>query len=490
MDAQTLGEAMGWTLSEQRYGQLLPAYLKLMQWASITTVNRAAMLAAQIGHESVGLKFQSEIWGPTAVQRTYDGRMGNRPGTDDWSKFRGHGWVQITGRDNHTNVSKWAHTKGIVPSPTFFVDDPAALGSDEFCWVGPAWYWTVARPDLNSYADNGWIWDASRAINGWVDRPNGIDDRIARWERCKAMGARLLAGNNEGGGQPVNEKVLDYSRDQIHQDTFYNCGPASTQTVVKAAGGGFYGEAQLGRELGTHTGGTDYIGQFPRVLNKYLPNAGYKFANMPNDPPTAGQKNQLWQNITNSILAGYGVIANIVAPPSNYPRTVAPSTISPAYGGGTVYHYFAVMGFSEAGGRRVWVADSGFSPFGYWMGFDQLATLIPPKGYAYSTAQPQHKEWDEMASKEEIEAIVYECMKVYLGPLISDVKDNRFQLTGSRDSIPGDVLASYAGHEQLGQNAEGNNLTLVDGTAALRRDNAELRRELGELRDLVRKLVK
>ena len=41
--------------------------------------------------------------------------------------------------------------------------------------------------------------------------------------------------------------------------------------------------------------------------------------------------------------------------------------------------------------KAVWVADSGFDPFGYWMSFDQLATLIPPKGYAYSTATPVKK---------------------------------------------------------------------------------------------------
>lgn len=64
-----------------------------------------------------------------------------------------------------------------------------------------------------------------------------------------------------------------------------------------------------------------------------------------------------------SIDADCGVVANIVAPPSNYPRASYTSTISPAYSGGTVYHYFAVIG--------------------YWCSLDQLASLIPPKGYAY-----------------------------------------------------------------------------------------------------------
>ena len=66
----------------------------------------------------------------------------------------------------------------------------------------------------------------------------------------------------------------------------------------------------------------------------------------------------------------------------------------------------------------------------------------------------------------------------FLSPLIEDTKDNRFQLTGSRDNIPGDVHASYPGFEQLGKNADGHNLTLVDAVAALRRDLDSLRKEI------------
>ena len=135
---------------------------------------------------------------------------------------------------------------------------------------------------------------------------------------------------------------------------------------------------------GTHQGGTDWIGQFPAVLNRHIPGAQYRVVEMPNDPPTPAQRDRLWNDIVSSINAGHGVVVNIVAPPSNYPRAVAPSTISPAYNGGTVYHYFLAAGYSDGGGRRVWIADSGFSPYGYWISLDQLATLVPPKGYAYS----------------------------------------------------------------------------------------------------------
>jgi hypothetical protein len=70
------------------------------------------------------------------------------------------------------------------------------------------------------------------------------------------------------------------------------------------------------------------------------------------------------------------------------PRGVKGSN-SPRYCCGTIYHYVAAMGYDDTpGARAVWIADSGFWPFGYWCGFDQVATLIPPKGYTYADAAP------------------------------------------------------------------------------------------------------
>ena len=60
----------------------------------------------------------------------------------------------------------------------------------------------------------------------------------------------------------------------------------------------------------------------------------------------------------------------------------------------------------------------------------------------------------------------------YLGPVISDVKDIRQQLTGGRDA------GDYSGWPQLGQDSQGRNLTLVDAIAALRADVAHLQATL------------
>lgn len=378
--AGSLAKAMG--CSVNRAAQMLAPYSNAAIAAGINNPNRAAMWAAQLGHESVGLQYMEEIHDGSNYEWRKD--LGNVY-AGDGKRFKGRGPIQLTGRNNYRAFTRWARTNG--HSNIDFEAEPWRVAEPHWGFLAATYYWTVSRPDLNKAADARDVLWASRLINGWVTTPNGMPDRQARYNRCIAMAHELIPS-----GGTVAEKVLDYPRDQVHQDTFYNCGPATAQTLIRSATGRLISEADLGRELRTHQGGTDYIGQFPAVLNRHLPAGKYIYRNMPNDPPSQAQKDRLWVDIVNSINAGYGVVANIVAPPSNYPRAVLPSTTSPAYSGGTVYHYFAVMGYSDSGGRRCWIADSGFSPYGYWISFDQLCTLIPPKGYAYSTAETPSKE--------------------------------------------------------------------------------------------------
>jgi lysozyme family protein len=185
----------------------------------------------------------------------------------------------------------------------------------------------------------------------------------------------------------VGEKVLPYDHSIVPQETGFWCGPAATQVVLNSRGI-IVAERDLALSIGTHTGGTDYVGLIERDLDKRVPQASYMSVYMPNDPPTPAQREKLWSDLVRGIDAGWGMIMNWVAPPSNYPRGVKGSQ-PPAYGGGTVYHYVAAMGYDDTpGARAVWIADSGFRPFGYWCGFDQVATLIPPKGYTYANIGP------------------------------------------------------------------------------------------------------
>ena len=179
----------------------------------------------------------------------------------------------------------------------------------------------------------------------------------------------------------MTEIQLPYDRGVVTQDTGYWCGPASAQIVLNTRGVRV-SESDLAKQIGTHTGGTDYVGLIEKVLNKYLPEARYTSVYLPKDPPTQAQRVALWDNLRESIDAGYGVVMNWVSPPGNRPKGVKGS-VSPNYGRNTVWHYVTAMGY-DADAMAVWIADSGFQPQGYWISFDQCATLIPPKGYCYA----------------------------------------------------------------------------------------------------------
>lgn len=158
------------------------------------------------------------------------------------------------------------------------------------------------------------------------------------------------------------------------QETGYWCGPAATRIALSARTGNVPSQADLAAQLGTTTNGTDWVGQVTGVLNQDLGTSYYETKEMPNDPPTQAQRDLLWNDIVLDIDNGYAIVANIVAPANNHP---------PGYPDYTIYHYFTVIGY-DSSDRTVKIADP--ANFGgnqlYWLSFDQLATLIPPKGYA------------------------------------------------------------------------------------------------------------
>lgn len=248
-------------------------------------------------------------------------------------------------------------------------------------------------------------------------------------------------------GQPAGEVVLPYDHSVTPQETGYWCGPAATQVVLNGQGV-IVSEQQLANQMGTDTDGTDDIGLIQAVLAGYLPAADYRAAYMPNDPPSAAERDALWSALCNSIRAGCGVVMNWVAPPSNYPVGIKGSQ-SPKYAGGTVYHYVSCMGIDDNPTQRAcWIADSGFAPYGYWCAFDQVATLIPPKGYTYS-AQPT--------------AGLPPITRPPAAQLPAELTDREIA-----EQIWTQLLGPGGnGWPQLGQNAAGQYLTLVDAVARL-----------------------
>lgn len=198
------------------------------------------------------------------------------------------------------------------------------------------------------------------------------------------------------------EKRLDYDRSMVPQETGWWCGPASTQTVLQARGIRIP-ERDIAAAIeqienpgrGDDRDGTDYVGLIEKYLDQRVPEARYTSVYMPQDPPTAQQREKLWTDLKRSIDAGWGVVANIVAPPTNLPRGTKGSTPPPYMKWVTTYHYVAIMGYDDTpGARAVWIADSAnFGGItGFWCPFEgpgSISSLIPPKGYCYADVAPK-----------------------------------------------------------------------------------------------------
>lgn len=126
-----------------------------------------AAFLAQCSHESGGFRYLSEIWGPTAAQRSYDGRMGNSESGDGY-RYRGRGYIQLTGKNNYTAAGK-ALGLDLVKNP-----DQAATPD-----VGAktsVWFWkTNVQPKISNWDD---VTAITKVVNGGY---NGLEDRKMRY---------------------------------------------------------------------------------------------------------------------------------------------------------------------------------------------------------------------------------------------------------------------------------------------------------------------
>ncbi|WP_328326236.1 C39 family peptidase [Kribbella sp. NBC_00382] len=193
-----------------------------------------------------------------------------------------------------------------------------------------------------------------------------------------AFSSGALAANSAAAAKKVptlghsTQTLRSLSIDFQYQQTGYWCGPAATRIALSARMSA-PSQQELANQLGTDEDGTDWIGLVTGVLNNRLNTGYYETKEMPNDPPTQAQRDLLWYDIQYDIDRGYAIVANIVAPASNHP---------PGYPNYTIWHYFTVIGY-DTSDSTVLIADpAGFGPATYWLTFNQLATLIPPKGYS------------------------------------------------------------------------------------------------------------
>ena len=157
-----------------------PFLRKAMLERGITTPQRAAAFLAQLGHESLSLRFFEEIWGPTQAQLGYEGRadLGNTH-KGDGKRYKGRGPIQLTGRANYRKYG------GLLGLPLEEKPEMAAKPNVGFRTAALFWQQIGA----NALADAGNFREITRRINGGF---NGLDDRQRRLATIKALGPKAV----------------------------------------------------------------------------------------------------------------------------------------------------------------------------------------------------------------------------------------------------------------------------------------------------------
>ena|GEM_PF-327407 len=172
-------------LSASKANEVAPHLNSAMREANINTPSRQAMFIAQLAHESGGFRSNEEI----ASGRAYEGDsdLGNtRPG--DGVRFKGRGYIQITGRYNYTAASK---ALGLD-----LVNNPSLASRPENASRVAAWYWNSRG--INAAADAKDLVKATRLINGGT---NGLEDRKKYYDRA----AEVLGSDRNNPAPPRND---------------------------------------------------------------------------------------------------------------------------------------------------------------------------------------------------------------------------------------------------------------------------------------------
>lgn len=160
---------LGPTLSPEKAAEIARALNAAMAEAGIRTNLAKAAFLAQLAHESGGFKYMREL----ASGEAYEGRrdLGNtQPG--DGRRYKGRGFIQVTGRSNYTQASA-ALGLDLVGNPELAetVENAARIS---------AWYWRTRN--ITEPADRGDFVAVTRKINGGT---NGLADREQRYAQAK-----------------------------------------------------------------------------------------------------------------------------------------------------------------------------------------------------------------------------------------------------------------------------------------------------------------
>lgn len=137
----------------------------------INTPKRIQHFLSQVLHESMNLYYVKEI----ASGKAYEGRkdLGNI-NAGDGVRYKGRGFIQITGRANYASLSK---DLGVD-----FISNPELLETPEYAALSAGWFWN--KKGLNKLADKDDAIGITKIINGGK---TGLTDRLKKLSIVKSV---------------------------------------------------------------------------------------------------------------------------------------------------------------------------------------------------------------------------------------------------------------------------------------------------------------
>lgn len=151
------------------------ALITAMKAYGITAPLERAHFLSQCAHESLSFKVTTEY----ASGANYEGRTGlGNTQTGDGKKYKGRGYIQITGRGNYTSYNKYLLSKGIKDD---IVSNPNLVAT-KFAADSACWWWKFVNPGLPRMALGGAtpavVRSVTKVINGGT---TGLADRQGRF---------------------------------------------------------------------------------------------------------------------------------------------------------------------------------------------------------------------------------------------------------------------------------------------------------------------
>lgn len=152
---------------------------RMVLTSSINTPERCLAFLAQIAHETGNFKWLNELGGKYYFDKYDKGtsigrRLGNNVYGDGY-KFKGRGFIQLTGRYNYTQFQKYLDLRNPDGSAPDIIHNPNLVSKLPLALDAAVWYWENRK--LNRYADSGDFRMLTKAINGGY---NGYSDRLEK----------------------------------------------------------------------------------------------------------------------------------------------------------------------------------------------------------------------------------------------------------------------------------------------------------------------